>query len=114
MVEETRAVELWYLFSSRPGLSASIRSSPPTAARDSRPSTLYPNLNMDEYSVISMDAVNEGSTPAPPEDVQQLLPYANKLMSTLQGSMPDLEAMLQRRATSPASNTLIKISKPSE
>ena len=66
---------------------------------------------MDEYSVISMDAV---SAPAPPEDVQQLLPYANKLMSTLQGSMPELEGMLKEPAASPASNSLIKISKPSE
>lgn len=69
---------------------------------------------MDEYSVISMDAVKDGSAPAPPEDVQQLLPYANKLMSTLQGSMPELEGMLKEPAASPASNSLIKISKPSE
>ena len=69
---------------------------------------------MDEYSVISMDAVKDGSAPAPPEDVQQLLPYANKLMSTLQGSMPELEGMLKGLAASPASNSLIKISKPSE
>jgi len=107
-------------FSFRPGLSASIKSSPPTAAKGSHQGALYPTIpavNMDEYSVISMpDQKATGNKPAvePPQSIQLLLPYAKELMSTLKSSMPELEAMLRGKATSPTSSTLIKISKPNE
>lgn len=72
---------------------------------------------MDEYSVISMpDQKATSNKPAiePPQSIQLLLPYAKELMLTLKSSMPELEAMLRGKATSPTSSTLIKISKPNE
>jgi len=104
-------------FSFRPGLAASVKSSPPTAAKGSHQGALYPTINMDEYSLISMpDQKATSNNPAvePPQSIQLLLPYAKELMSTLKSSMPELEAMLRGKGSSPTSSTLIKISKPNE
>lgn len=119
------------LFPRRPGVvgaSAELpqhaqakEASTPTASSPGPAGTLYPDLNMADYTIISM----QDKALAPPmpsistsQDLQALLPQAKKLSELLQTNVSTLETLVMKSAkgtiTISSNHALIKIGRPTE
>ena len=89
--------------SSRPGITASIKPAlgTPTPKTPGGSSPLYPTLNMDEYSVISMPGQNGGqkdgaaTNTMTPQSVHALIPHASQLSTALQSNISSLDSLMK-------------------